>query len=582
MHVFIDKFKVNNFRKLKDLEEVQIGRCITVISGHNGVGKSSIMSLIASTVGLNRQRLNGTSFQPQFDDYFTIDPDREEKTFKNYNILVNFLASENGKRYEFTKRVGFKDDRSLGRGIRPLPRPSLPLDNVNKFASIQEAQENAFEKMGDIVGKSGSGRVQIPTIYISLSRIMPPGETKLTIAEFDSQTKKLAADLSQKYVEWYNDVLPHSITKDAIIAKYVSKKSTGKNRLFVLLDDASASTQSVGQDNLGGIISALVDFYFLSKKTDDYRGGILCIDEIEASLHPNAQIKLMLLLDKLSKELNLQILITSHSLTILREILSLQKKTPSAYRLIYFKGVSHPYISGINNYRSLKADLFNEISQSKPSIKVYCEDKFTVNLLKSLILAARDNELLSSQLPEYEIVNISLGKDALKGLARLDSHFRHVLIILDGDAKIKKNIKIEDYLREPNIFKGLTPLKLDENILCLPGFMSPEEFSYSILWEYINNESDHLKFWRSLERNPELELMTSDKARELYTPLGNKVTFDNIHDDRTTGLLDFVKKSRILSDYYSSDKRAPELKEWANGFVQKMLTLKEVLESISY
>ncbi|WP_370854705.1 AAA family ATPase [Megasphaera sp.] len=55
--------------------------------------------------------------------------------------------------------------------------------------------------------------------------------------------------------------------------------------------------------------------------TEDYSSGILCIDEIDVSLHPDAQQRLIDLLDKLSSELNLQIIISSHSLVIIKEIL---------------------------------------------------------------------------------------------------------------------------------------------------------------------------------------------------------------------------------------------------------------------
>lgn len=38
-------------------------------------------------------------------------------------------------------------------------------------------------------------------------------------------------------------------------------------------------SQSVGQDNIGNIVSALVDVYILSQQPD-YKGAIICIDEV--------------------------------------------------------------------------------------------------------------------------------------------------------------------------------------------------------------------------------------------------------------------------------------------------------------
>ncbi|WP_413229294.1 hypothetical protein, partial [Lactiplantibacillus plantarum] len=53
-------------------------------------------------------------------------------------------------------------------------------------------------------------------------------------------------------------------------------------------------------------------------------------------------------MDKVSKELNLQILITSHSLTILKEIIIQQSKSAKDYQLVYFKGETYPYASKID------------------------------------------------------------------------------------------------------------------------------------------------------------------------------------------------------------------------------------------
>lgn len=59
-------------------------------------------------------------------------------------------------------------------------------------------------------------------------------------------------------------------------------------------------SQSVGQDNIGNIISALVDIYLLSKQ-EEYNGAIICIDEVEVSLHPDTQLNLLSLLTKFQK-----------------------------------------------------------------------------------------------------------------------------------------------------------------------------------------------------------------------------------------------------------------------------------------
>ena len=52
---YAKEFYIENFRKIKD-RKMKIGKKITVFSGQNGVGKSNVMSLIASTFGTKERR----------------------------------------------------------------------------------------------------------------------------------------------------------------------------------------------------------------------------------------------------------------------------------------------------------------------------------------------------------------------------------------------------------------------------------------------------------------------------------------------------------------------------------------------
>ena len=128
------------------------------------------------------------------------------------------------------------------------------------------------------------------------------------------------------------------------------------------LNKTLPETQSVGQDNIGYIVSALVDFYLHKQKTENYNGGILCIDEIDASLHPNAQLRLFDLLDRLSEELELQIFVTTHSLTILKKIIKKQSRSSEDYRLVYFVDPELPRLSSIEHYADIKSDMFDKMT----------------------------------------------------------------------------------------------------------------------------------------------------------------------------------------------------------------------------
>ena len=108
-------------------------------------------------------------------------------------------------------------------------------------------------------------------------------------------------------------------------------------------------SQSIGQDNIGNIISALVDIYVLSMQ-DGYDGALLCIDEIDVSLHPDTQIRLLNLFDKLSNELSIQFVVSTHSLSVLKDTIKKENKNNSDYKVVYIKNSMAPYVSESNSY----------------------------------------------------------------------------------------------------------------------------------------------------------------------------------------------------------------------------------------
>ncbi|HBM3623312.1 TPA: AAA family ATPase, partial [Listeria innocua] len=475
--VYIDKF-----RKLSKLD-FEIGRKITVLSGHNGVGKSSLLSLIASASGTNVKKIDGQKFQPDFLEYFEID--KEEK-YSDYRMIVGFENEE--IEYTYYKRISFSHDKSTGRGIRTLPRTYRKPGSIEPLKSMEK-------ELKEKLGITDSMRVPVPTIYVSLSRLYPPGESSVSTTAINKQAKVYQKKYYEKYKEWYNSILPDSILVDSDKISVMKKDRTENSKLFMNLKDSTAKTQSVGQDNLGSIISALVDFYALSLEKD-YQGGLLFIDEIEASLHPSALIKLFTLLDQVTEGLKLQILLTSHSLTILKEIINKQTNSSINYQLVYLKGLRDPNVTKYINYSALKSDLFDEIQSVQPTIKIYCEDDETAKLFEIIVNIALQHKLVDP-LPKYKILPVYLGCEQLKELPKNDIHFNSVLIVLDGDAKSKTKIKIEEWLENKNIEKGKSSINLPDNIVTLPGFLSPEGFMYKIIYTYCKEYLEHQNFWRS-------------------------------------------------------------------------------------
>ena len=153
MKYLADILYIEKFRKFTK-KEIKLGKKINVFSGQNGVGKSNLLSLIATTFGTKDRRATGGNFFPEFSDYFIIN---ENENFKEYKSYLKVLIDDTDKFEE--RRHGYKDSRNENRGIRVLPRPSSHFGNDST---------------------TSQRKIPVPTIFLSLSRLFPVGETTLS------------------------------------------------------------------------------------------------------------------------------------------------------------------------------------------------------------------------------------------------------------------------------------------------------------------------------------------------------------------------------------------------------------------
>lgn len=163
------KMHIKKFRKFHNCE-FEFGNKITVISGLNGIGKSSLLSLISSTTGSKHNRLNGAQFQPDFFDLFNISPEEKYSSYQLYIEFDRVLSTMKDKtpyNYNLTKRISFKNDTNEGRGIRIIPRTVGPIEHEEVTNSDAQKASGTYD-----------GRIHVPTIYSSLSRLVPLGEVK--------------------------------------------------------------------------------------------------------------------------------------------------------------------------------------------------------------------------------------------------------------------------------------------------------------------------------------------------------------------------------------------------------------------
>ena len=594
MGLKLAKMEIEYFRSFHDVQ-FDVGRKITAISGQNGVGKSNIASLIASGSGLSKKGELGSNFQPEFSDFFNVE---STENFTEYKLFLTY--KEDGREGTVLKRLSFKDDTATNRGIRIIPRTS---NRDMTGVGSKEAERMAK----DTFGVGGAARVPIPTIYLSISRLYPLGERRetVTIKEIKKTNRLYQNEADAKFREWYNAVIPGSIKRDASLS-IIEKKTSSRSSLHMDMERTPTLSQSVGQDNIGNIISALVDIYLLSKQ-EDYAGAILCIDEVEVSLHPDTQLHLLSLLDKLADELDIQFVVSTHSLTILKELLKKQSRNPEDYSVVYLKNPSAPMITKHNTYEMLKADLLGRTTFDFPKTKIYFEDEVGQHVFHMLVSSLRYQcialksgnglrgidevtnsgklqaelerlERFSGILPDLQEIVMHLGCETLLTMSVQDQmYFQRVLFLLDGDARYKdpaQKPRIRDYLDEKYDSTGKNDRNHPVNTCFLPEHFAPESYLYGIIYHLANHENDHSVFWRTLDDSEETALYTATKIRNMFSGLPTEFDNDDLKtifkpyqpDAENSEIWQFIDKSHMLDYYYSDYRNVGELIKFFSEF----------------
>ncbi|WP_442960163.1 AAA family ATPase [Pseudoalteromonas sp. UCD-33C] len=314
---------------------------------------------------------------------------------------------------------------------------------------------------------AGSGYVQLPVIFLSLKRLIPIAEAG-TI-----ETKNI--QLTDIEIKWFSDNYNKILLSDDNLESIDYLESSNKNTIGVTTNHYDWNSNSAGQDNLGRLLLAVISFRRLMEKyPKDYKGGILAVDEIDATLYPASQVKLLEFLASICNKLNLQIIATTHSLHMLEKISELKnaKGRNQQFNTAYLKKVDgEVQIEESPSFEKITYNLNVTIGKKQPKLEVpvYTEDKECIHFCKALI-KNRFKGLKFSDLTMGCNNYIQLGKKKVQSFS-----FPNSIIVLDGDTREKvKKAKLK-------------------NFICLPGDLNPE----GMLANFLTTLPDKSAFWES-------------------------------------------------------------------------------------
>jgi len=516
--MFISELHVEKFRLFQN-NSFKLGKYMTAISGFNATGKSTVLGLLGHCGELKSKR-----FKPLLQGAFKAELGEILKFSEDYDKKIANLG-----------RITFTEYATSGNCQYP-----------SELLYRAFWQKYYKEKRYRIIPKrtaewASSGKINWPTLYLGLGRLYPLGESSNVTKIYPSG--KLSVEENEFIINNMKYILNiREESKDftiASIAETNKKRGVGFNT-----DIYNYLSNSAGQDNLGQILMVILSFKRLKTQLgNDWHGGLLVVDELDAALHPLAQNKLIDFLYRQSQEIGMQIVFTSHSLGLLEYITTKTEyndaNTINDYELVSMTNANGP-VEVIQNpsfdaiYKELMATYCAPASRR---MSVFSEDDEARFFIK---------KLLEQYSVRFKLLEVSFGQDQLLKMLTDDfKNFAQYIYILDGDVD---DGDIEKYTRK------VAPAEL-RCILKLPGGKRPEQ----VIWEYLDQlPHDHAFIkWggrqmgyskRSISENGPFcdKYNGCEKEREKFkkwfndnTQLVNDI-FDYWHEDNKQSVEEFV------------------------------------------
>lgn len=410
-----------SFRKLGSFD-IQFADRLTLIAGHNGIGKSTILGLVANTFGLTERSGPKSYFGEPF--YANIErivylalaevAEAQKDIASAPVVTANVNGVEVRKRCSMTHRTAWKR-------ARVVPR------------TIDKSED-------DEVGQDA--KVPLPTIYLGMKRLASAGEADEK--EVASIKLEMHDDDSALMVDFVSAVILGTELNTDVTYQTIkgSKKKTAQPGYK--MHDAFAV--SMGQDSLGSIATSLASFNQLKRNMgDDYPGGLLVIDEMDVGFHPHAIERLVKSLKTYANRLDLQIIATTHSPRLIEAVHPDGNGNANAPdRVFYLLDTRRPRLAPDQSLWAMLSDMAmspdkeKPSKQPKPTLAVYFEDDEASQFCASLVPASKKAALSKKYGVRINWVPLGIGGSHLVNLPGKDSLFLDRVLIVDADTTVSK------------------------------------------------------------------------------------------------------------------------------------------------
>lgn len=568
------------FRGLSELT-IKISPRVTIVAGHNGIGKSTILGLIANGSELKGSKtILKTPFRSEFSEIFYLDYEEDynsrNKGSSRAQLIYELFDEDSSETVMITKECKV----SASHKIMALKSELKPFMHVFDKSDLTDAQSASLPEekeyirrmriiprtkdispsdndLVDKYGFGGSAKMSVPTLYLGMSRISPIGE--FDWGNINHRQLRIDDTVSGFIYNFFDAVIPFSRRNNTVYGHSFSKS----NKKSVVPDFGHSSlTISLGQDSLSSIATAIASFKNLKDEIkNEYKGGILVIDEIEAGLHPRAQKNLIDQLKKFASILDLQIIMTSHSLTVIKEVIDHESYDPATDGIVYITDTRVPKVMENPTYLKIKNDMLLksyspvEIVPKTPTLEVYFEDEEAVDFIEGIFESLNIDSTYEALGKHLNLNSASLGCSVLLKLSESSEHFFNSLIILDSD--------LTDNVRQGS---DKTKLLDKQNVITLPVI---DEES-----EYYQLPPDRIAYYFLLEK-----YLYADVNRDFWNnKTSNWLSTDyfasNMNDLKHNNKKLHLAEGQEISDFVKNSFTRNEFKSWYKSHRDELLELK--------
>ena len=390
--LFLKKIKFEPFRHISSLE-IDFKHPISVISGTNRIGKTTILMAIAcSHLKFHKKNPKNGNLERQ-----------------TWSKLMKF-TSHDLQSIDWNYWITYKRGARIG-----PPKRGQRKHQTKKWNGIGK-KESQFDR---------------EIVFIEIDRVLPIRNYNDIIFRKSKNSLVTAIPNVLKIEELMSYVFEETFSVN-IINEYLDKVVLK----FQNSNSYSSFNSASGEDVIARLIFDIVNAP---------RNALIIIDELEVGLHPKIQRRVVEVINHMARKDHKQFIITTHSPTLLTAF-------SSKSRIFIEKDINNDYKS--TNEISVNAAFSKMDSKSYPLIDLYCEDDISKKIILKAIHNLHTN--VDNNI-NIDLINVIISGSADKTYANFKVHQRtypHKKIrtgfccVLDGDMKDKKD-KTQQLLYPP-------------------------------------------------------------------------------------------------------------------------------------